>query len=409
MASYDARVSGPADGESYERYARFRAALAGVPLPAALVDLDAVDANVALLLEPLRGGTKRLRVATKSVRCPALLRHVLARGGDLVRGLMTYTAAETAFLADEGFDDLLLAYPTAQPADADLLAAANQRTRAAVVVDAPRHLEVLEARGRAAGVTIPVVVEADLAYRPLGAALHLGVRRSPLHEVADVVAFARRIAAFPHLDFLGLMGYEAHLAGVPDVDRATRLMKALARPAVERQRADLVRALTAAGLRPRLFNGAGTGSLAAASREDALTEVTAGSGFLASHLFDGYAGLPLRPAAYFALQVVREPAPGLVTCLGGGYVASGAAGPDRLPVPALPAGARLLDLEGAGEVQTPVRLPAGVRLQPGDPVFFRHAKAGELAEHFAEYLLVRGRRVEARAPTYRGCGRCFLG
>jgi D-serine deaminase-like pyridoxal phosphate-dependent protein len=392
-----------------ELYARYRAALAGEPLPAALVDLDAVDANVGLLLAPLRGGAKRLRVATKSVRCPALLRHVLARGGDLVRGLMTYTAAETAFLAAEGFDDLLLAYPTAQPADADLLAAANRRTRAAVVVDSARHLEVLEAGARAAGVTIPVVVEADLAYRPLGAAVHVGVRRSPLHEIADVVAFVRSIAAYPHLDFLGLMGYEAHLAGIPDLDRAARLMKALARPAVERQRARLVEALISAGLAPRLFNGAGTGSLAAASREAALTEVTAGSGFLASHLFDHYEGLPLRPAAFFALQVVREPAPGLVTCLGGGYVASGAAGPDRLPVPALPAGARLLDLEGAGEVQTPVRLPAGVRLRPGDPLFFRHAKAGELAEHFAEYLLVRGRKVVERAPTYRGCGRCFLG
>jgi D-serine deaminase-like pyridoxal phosphate-dependent protein len=399
-------VSGPGDGD---RYARFRAALAGEPLPAALVDLDALDHNLELLLAPLRGGTKRLRVATKSVRCPALLRHVLERGGDLVRGLMTYTAAETAFLADEGFADLLLAYPTAQAADADLLARANARTRAAVVVDSPLHLEVLEARARAAGVTIPVVVEADLGYRPLGAAVHVGVRRSPLHDPAEVVACARRVAAFPHLDYLGVMGYEAHLAGVSDADRAVRLMKTMARPAVERQRAELLRALVAAGLRPRLFNGAGTGSLAAASREAALTEVTAGSGLLASHLFDHYDGLPLRPAAFFALQVVREPAPGLVTCLGGGYVASGAAGADRLPVPALPAGASLLDLEGAGEVQTPVKLPAGVRLRPGDPVFFRHAKAGELAEHFCAYLLVRGDAITSRAPTYRGLGHCFLG
>jgi len=399
-------MSGRVDGDDWER---FRAALAGEPLPAALVDLDALDANVALLLEPLRGGDKRLRLATKSVRCPALLRYVIERGAGLVCGLMTYTAAETAFLADEGFDDLLLAYPTAQPADADLLARANRRTRAAVVVDAPHHLEVLEARARAAGVTIPVVVEVDLAYRPLGAALHLGVRRSPLREARDVVAFARRVGACPHLDFLGLMGYEAHLAGVSDAERAARLLKALARPAVARQRAEVSRALAAAGLAPRLFNGAGTGSLAAASREAVLTEVTAGSGFLASHLFDAYQGLPLQPAAFFALQVVREPAAGIVTCLGGGYVASGAAGRDRLPVPVLPAGARLLDLEGAGEVQTPVRLPPGVRLQPGDPVFFRHAKAGELAEHFNEYLLVRGRKVESRAPTYRGLGRCFLG
>jgi D-serine deaminase-like pyridoxal phosphate-dependent protein len=141
----------------------------------------------------------------------------------------------------------------------------------------------------------------------------------------------------------------------------------------------------------------------------ALTEVTAGSGFLASHLFDGFRGLDLTPAAYFALEVVRRPTERIVTCHGGGYVASGASGRDRLPVPALPAGLRLLSLEGAGEVQTPLELPRGRTLRLGDPVFFRHAKAGELAEHFTEYLLVRGSRLEGRVPTYRGLGKCFLG
>jgi D-serine deaminase-like pyridoxal phosphate-dependent protein len=179
--------------------------------------------------------------------------------------------------------------------------------------------------------------------------------------------------------------------------------------AVDPQRAAVARELEAAGLKPALFNGGGTGSLAACAREAALTEVTAGSGFLDSHLFDGYRGLRLEAAAFFAVPVVRRPAPDLVTCHGAGYVASGGAGRDRLPVPALPPGLRLLPLEGAGEVQTPVRTPPDTPLTLGDPVFFRHAKAGELAEHFAEYLLVRGDRLEGRAPTYRGLGKCFLG
>jgi D-serine deaminase-like pyridoxal phosphate-dependent protein len=186
-------------------------------------------------------------------------------------------------------------------------------------------------------------------------------------------------------------------------------MKRASSSDVVRTRA-LVRAgLQEAGLRPALFNGGGTGSLQACSREAALTEVTAGSGFVDSHLFDAYDGLALRPAAYFALQVVRRPAAGLVTCHGGGYVASGAAGRDRLPIPALPAGLSLLNLEGAGEVQTPLRAAEVTALELGDPVFFRHAKAGELAEHFTEYILVRGERAVARAPTYRGLHKCFLG
>ena len=162
------------------------------------------------------------------------------------------------------------------------------------------------------------------------------------------------------------------------------------------------------GLGGGLFNGGGTGSLAWSSDEDALTEVTVGSGFLDSHLFDYYRGLELEAAAMFALQVVRRPGRSMVTCHGGGYVASGEPGQDRLPIPFLPRGASLMRLEGAGEVQTPVVLPEGVRLEIGAPMFFRHAKAGELAEHFVEYKMVRNDAIEAVAPTYRGAGWCFL-
>src|SRR5262249_5141874 len=103
----------------------------------------------------------------------------------------------------------------------------------------------------------------------------------------------------------------------------------------------------------------------------------------------------------------RRPGPGFVTCQGGGFIASGAPGPDRLPRPYLPAGLRLTGMEGAGEVQTPLVVPEGVEVELGAPVIFRHAKAGELAQPFTTCLLVRGNRVEARVPTYRGAGHCF--
>jgi D-serine deaminase-like pyridoxal phosphate-dependent protein len=160
-------------------------------------------------------------------------------------------------------------------------------------------------------------------------------------------------------------------------------------------------------MRIPLFNGGGTGSAGWSAADPSLTEVAAGSGFLDSHLFDGFRGLTLKPAAFFALQVTRRPGPGLVTCQGGGFIASGPPGQDRLPVPWLPEGLGLLGLEGAGEVQTPLSVPPGLAIDLGAPVLFRHAKAGELAEHFESYALIRGERVEARAPTYRGLGRCF--
>jgi D-serine deaminase-like pyridoxal phosphate-dependent protein len=401
--------------ELAERYRRYRAAVRDEPLPLGLVDLDALERNVDTLVAPVKRAGKTLRIASKSVRSAELLRRIAARGGEAVRGVMAFSPGEATYLVAEGFRDILIAYPTAQPRDARLVAEANLAGAAvSIVADAPEHLALLSAAAVAAGARVPVLADVDVSYRPLGDRVHVGVRRSPLRDPARIADFAEAIARAPGLVFGGLMAYEAHVAGLPDdnpfaplLDGPKRAMKRLARVAVRAQRAAVVAELARRGVALPLFNGGGTGSVAWSVEDPALTEVAAGSGFLDSHLFDGFRGLTLAPAACFALQVTRRPGPGYVTCQGGGFVASGAAGPDRLPIPYLPAGLRLTGLEGAGEVQTPLLVPDGLALELGAPVFFRHAKAGELAEHLTEVLLVRGDRVEGRALTYRGAGHCF--
>jgi D-serine deaminase-like pyridoxal phosphate-dependent protein len=406
-------VASRAEAGNAQRYERLRRALDGVALPAALVDLDAFDENARALFAVAKAAGKTVRIATKSVRSPALTKRLLELGDGVARGLMTYAATETAFLFARGFNDLLLAYPTVQKSDAEILCGLVQNgATLSIVVDGKEQLASLAAAAAKASVRLNVLVEVDMSLRLLGQ--HFGARRSPLRSVADAVPFADEIAKFPSLRFYGAMCYEGQIAGVADknpfarsLNGPKRIIKKLSRPRVEKTRRDLAAELKARGM--VLFNGGGTGSLHWAAKEPWLTEVTAGSGFLCSHLFDYYRDLALAPAAYFALQVVRRPSPTMVTCHGGGLVASGQAGADRLPVVALPEGCRLLPLEGAGEVQTPVVLSNGTEIALGDPIFFRHAKAGELAEHFSEYLLVRGDRVEGRAPTYRGLGECFLG
>jgi D-serine deaminase-like pyridoxal phosphate-dependent protein len=98
----------------------------------------------------------------------------------------------------------------------------------------------------------------------------------------------------------------------------------------------------------------------------------------------------------------------VVTALGGGYLASGPGDPIRLPQPFLPAGLSYDPREGAGEVQTPLLGRAADDLRIGDRVWFRHTKAGELCERFAELALVEGDRVVRIVPTYRGEGKTFL-
>lgn len=398
------------------RHRRLRRAIEGERLPCALVDLDAFEANVDAVVAPICAQRKTLRIATKSLRVPELVKRVEARGGETVRGLLTFDARETAFLADRGWRDLLLAYPTVQREDLALLAAANARgATAAMAIDSLAHLDPLQSAAREKNTEIPVVIDVDVSWRPFGERLHVGVRRSPLRDVDDVLGMLDAIRARPGLRFHGVMAYEAQIAGVQDdvgpaIERAaTRVMKSRSRAEIARRRRAIADALRARGAPPNVFDGGGTGSVGSSSDDDALTEVAAGSGFLCPHLFDRYREIALIPACFFALQVARAPAPRIRTCHGGGFVASGAAGKDRLPKPYLPRGLSLLPLEGAGEVQTPLAIEGDVPLYIGDPVFFRHAKAGELAEHFTEYLLVRNDRIEARAPTYRGLGVQFLG
>jgi D-serine deaminase-like pyridoxal phosphate-dependent protein len=237
----------------------------------------------------------------------------------------------------------------------------------------------------------------------------VGVKRSPIRTPDEAARLAGEIEKRPAMRLVGLMGYEAHIAGLGDNPPGKRvigavlkrLQKASAEEIAER-RAAVVRALP-----PLEFvNGGGTGSLHTTAREDAVTEITAGSGFYAPTLFDHYSAFNLTPAAMFALPVVRKPSKRVATVLGGGYIASGPADKTRLPTPHLPKGLKLDGNEGAGEVQTPL-INAGA-LALGDRVYFRHAKAGELCERFNSLLLVEGDRVVDEVPTYRGEGCSFL-
>jgi D-serine deaminase-like pyridoxal phosphate-dependent protein len=397
------------------RYQRYRAALRYEQLPLAFVDLDAVDENIDSLLAPVRRSGKTLRIATKSIRCVKLIQYIVKRGGSALRGLMAYCPHEARVLVENGFHDILIAYPTANPKEAQTIAELNRNgNRVSIAVDATEHLELLDAAARTAGTVIPVIVDVDVSMRPLSGKLHVGVRRSSLCEAPKVAGFIESLSQFRHLTFAGLLGYEAHIAGVGDHaplgplgGSAKRALKRMAGDNVMNLRRSILHELERRNISVPLFNGGGTGSVPFSVADPSLTEVTAGSGFLDSHLFDHYDALSLAPAAFFALQVTRKPSKTFVTCHSGGFIASGPAGNDRLPIPYLPTGLSLLSLEGAGEVQTPLAVPEGVDIPLGHPVIFRHAKAGELAAHFPEYLFVRKDQIESRAKTYRGDGHWF--
>ncbi len=395
-------------------HAEYESIFAEVEAPFAFVDLDAMWSNAAEMLG--RARDKPIRVASKSLRCRTLQERILA-SDERFRGQMTFTLPETLWLAERGFEDLLLAYPTTDTealGELALRSAANPGSAPIVMVDCADHLDAIESVLGTGAAPVRVCIDLDAGWWALGGRVKVGPKRSPVHTADQAVELAREIERRPQLELAALMAYEGQIAGVGDMPPGRRLRGAAIRFMQRRSAAELAarRAAVVAAIRDvtalEIVNGGGTGSLELTGAEDAVTEVTAGSGFYAPTLFDYYSRFKLSPAAGFALPIVRKPTAGVATALGGGYLASGSGDAARLPSPWLPPGLKLDPEEGAGEVQTPLSGPPAHELRIGDRVYMRHTKAGELCERFDSLHLVQAGEIVDEVPTYRGEGKTFL-
>jgi D-serine deaminase-like pyridoxal phosphate-dependent protein len=283
------------------------------------------------------------------------------------------------------------------------------------MVDCIEHIQQIEKelQKRSSLKRIKICVDADMSWRPMG--IHLGVHRSPIRSLDDFKALYKYIKSSSWVDLAGVMGYEAQVAGMGEqnpfssvLNPIKKFIKKKSIRDVSRKRGKISEYLRSQGVYLEIFNGGGSGSLNSTSKEPWITEVAAGSGFLQSHLFDYFADNSNIPAFSFALPITRLPQKGIVTCKSGGFIASGETSKDKSPVPFLPKNLKITDNEGFGEVQTPVLIPDNSNLKLGDPIFFRPSKAGEIAERFNEYILIREGKIIDRVPTYRGLGKCFF-
>ncbi|WP_081710250.1 alanine racemase [Arthrobacter sp. 35W] len=413
-----AAVRPPADP-----WVRADAACAQLPGPLAILDRAALSFNAGSLLR--RAGGKTIRVATKSIRSRGVLAAVLAQDG--FAGLLAYTLPEALWLAADpsgAFADVLVGYPTADAPALRVLAGDDVlRSRVTLMVDSVEQLEWMEAVLAELPVRGPlrVALELDASYRPrLGwrTLAHIGVRRSPVRTAEDAAALAFNAAGRTRrgtqlFTVVGLMAYEAQVAGLPDhpANPAKAAVLGRIQAASMAELANRRRAVAAAvggAAELEFVNGGGTGSLELTAADTSVTELAAGSGLFGPTLFDHYSRFSPAHAVGFALPVVRRPGPGMATVLGGGWIASGPTGPSRAPTPVHPAGLALLAAEGAGEVQTPLRGSAADALRIGDKVWFRHGKSGEVCEHVDGLHVLDGGRLDGTVATYRGEGKAFL-
>jgi len=403
-----------ADDVARHRLARrLDSSLAGLDVeptsPTVVADLDAFDANTADLLR--RASGTPIRVASKSLRVPALLERAQSASG--FAGVLTYSLPEALWLVRAGVaDDVVMGYPSVnRTALRQLVSDERLLEQVTLMVDCADHLDVVDAVRTGLSRPVRVALDVDAGLRIRGT--HVGPRRSPLHTAGQVRALAEEVLRRPGFALVGVMTYEGQVAGVPDDvpgqaarSAVVRRMKDASVLQLARRRgavAEALRDLTVL----EFWNAGGSGSLETSCADPCVTEVTAGSGLLVPHLFDHYRSFVPRPALFFGLPVVRKPDSGTATVAGGGLIASGAPGTDRSPLPWAPPGLHLTRLEGAGEVQTPLRGHGAELLRVGDRVWFRPAKSGELAEHTHEVHLVRAGRVVGSARTYRGLGHAW--
>jgi D-serine deaminase-like pyridoxal phosphate-dependent protein len=378
--------------------------------PVAALHLGALRHNTHDMLR--RAGGTPIRVATKSLRVRSVIEAILELPG--YQGVLAYTLAEALWLA-ETVDDIVVGYPTAARSGVERLGRSGElAAKITLMVDSVAHLDFIDSvLPPARREPIRVCLELDSSWDApmLG---HLGVWRSPVHTPHDAHALALAVVGRPGFSLVGLMGYEAQIAGIGDRPAGKPLQGVLNRwmrrqsiPELGRRRAAAVAAVRqVADL--EFVNGGGTGSLESTHADASVTDIAAGSGFFGGHLFDNYSGFTPAPAAAFALSVVRKPTTETAALLGGGWIASGPPGRDRLPRVVWPEGLQLVGREMAGEVQSPLTGRAAAALTVGDRVWLRHTKSGELSEHVNEFAVVDGGKVVDIVPTYRGEGKAFL-
>lgn len=412
-----------------EIWAAADAACAELAAPLAVVDLQALSFNAGSLLR--RAAGKPIRVASKSIRSKEILRTVLKQPG--FAGILGFTLPEALWLVGDpsgDFTDIVVAYPTADGQALRTLASDPVAcARITLMVDSTEQLQWMAATlaGASPAAPLRLCLDLDSSWRPSmrGRTVgHIGVYRSPLRTAADAVALALAVIGYKNgsaalFALTGVMAYEAQVAGLQDTPHTSNKVADLAKGVLlqRMQRASMAeithrRANVVAAVRNivdlEFVNGGGTGSLELTTVDASVTELAAGSGFFGPTLFDGYSRFTPAPAVGFAVPVVRRPDPGIVTVLGGGWIASGPAGADRSPVPVYPAGLSMIGTEGAGEVQTPVKGPAADQLRIGEKVWFRHAKSGEVCEHVDALEMLDGDQRVGSVPTYRGEGKAFV-
>jgi D-serine deaminase-like pyridoxal phosphate-dependent protein len=312
--------------------------------PTLYVDLDALDHNVALMARRASEAGVRWRPHVKASKSPDLAKRLLAGGA---QGITCAKVGEAEAMVAGGVDDILIANEIVGPIKiARLVEAARRTARLCVAVDDARNIEELSSAFAEAGLTLDVLVD-----------INIGANRCGVTPEA-APALARAVIDAPGLNLRGLMGYEGHAVGIPDLEEKEAVSAAAAEVFAEARRQ-----VEAAGIEVGIMSGGGTGNYWFNIALGAANELQAGGGVLLDRTYAERMKVPDHRQSLFLQAQVVSTAVVSRAVADAGWKSTGMH--TGLPSVVSPPG---VEVRGLNAEHTILTLEDGVTVTPGDRV-----------------------------------------
>lgn len=368
---------------------------AGCSAPTLVLDRDALEHNLAVLQ---RRAVPPVRLVVKSLPSPALIDHCM--DALATRRLMAFHRPFLEQLLARYDDvDILMGKPLPIAAVEQVVQRCPRDRLCQVqwLVDGARRLAELRDLARRRALRLRVNLEIDV-----------GMHRGGVDTPGDLAALEREVLAAPeHLEFSGLMGYDAHAAKAPP------LAGGVAR-AVERsqQRYRDFLAVLQTERAALTLNGAGSPTHTYHDLQSPVNEVSVGSVLVKPADFDLPGLADYRPAVWIATLVLKHRTGVTLPFLERISHSLSRLRPLRrdtlfiyggrwLAEPAWPVGMNASALYGLSSNQQMMTVPADTGIGVDDWVFFRPVQSEAVMLQFGDIRVVSGGRVIDRWPTLR--------
>jgi D-serine deaminase-like pyridoxal phosphate-dependent protein len=238
-----------------------------IETPALVMDLDAMDHNLATMAGSLRQGPVRARPHFKNHTILALAARQVKAGAI---GITVARVRHAEALADHGIQSILIANEVVDKRSMQRLLDLSHRAEIIVAVDDPKVIADMGRLARNANLVLNVVIDLDVG---------LGRSGAPVEEALTLA----RLAVESGLRVRGVMGYEGHLQKLPDTDENRRRRSSVVEALVKSRRL-----LERNGIPVDIVTTGGTGTYKIHAESSGITEVQVGSYLLMETIYQPF-------------------------------------------------------------------------------------------------------------------------